>query len=168
MRAAGLVFAAAVVACTPSRSPPTIASCSALPAFENHRAPDAVILPLHLENRLGRAFEVTGVCISIDGHAIRQDAPAAVTTGFAGHAPLDLRALLRPGRTHDVVIVVTLAGRGTLEGYAFSVASAHAVGPAELQPDTLIAELVERGAPDTPAEQHPTVEWRGPGSAPTP
>jgi hypothetical protein len=157
---ASVVAAALLVGCAPG--PMTAASCSALPAFQNHRAPDAIAVPLRFENRMSAAFDVIETCIRIDDASVRQDDVAAVTAGFAAHRSLDLRPLLRPGVSHRVSVVATFAGRGALQGYRFSVTSAHDIGPAGVPSGALVAQFVERS--NVPAEQRPTVEWVDPAA----
>ena len=146
---------ALIVACTPG--PMTVASCAAGPAFQNYREADAVALPLRFENKMGSAFEVVAVCMSIDGQPIRQDDPAAVMAGFAAHKPLELRPMLRPDGAHRVAVVATFAGRGALEGYKFSVTSAHLIKPADLRSGVLVGQFTERAMPRP--EERPTIEW---------
>ncbi len=157
-----LSCAALVVGCAPGPRPPTVASCSALPVFANDRATDAVELLLRFENKMSSAFEAIETCISIDEQSVRQDAPEALTTGFAARRSLEVRALLRPGVTHHVRVVVTFAGRGNLEGYKFSVASPRDIRIVDQRPGVLLAEFVEQ--PNVPAEQRPTVKWTDRGA----
>lgn len=161
---ASVVAAALFVGCAPG--PMTAASCSALPAFQNHRAPDAIAVALRFENRMSAAFDVVETCIRIDDASVRQADVAAVTAGFAAHRSLELRPLLRPGVSHRVSVVVTFAGRGALQGYRFSVTAAHDIGPAGVPSGALVAQFVERN--NVPAEQRPDIEWSEPAGPGTP
>jgi len=161
-----LAWAAALSGCNPDPKVPTVDSCSALPIFDNYLEADAITLPLHFENRIGRSFHAEGVCISIDGRRIRQDGPDAIAAGFAAHRPLELRVMLRPDVPHQVNVAALFVGRGALEGYTFWVSSSHAIEPADPKPETLTVEFLERGKPDTRPEQRLIVQWTSSGTQP--
>ncbi len=156
-------FGGVLFGCRPAVAPPSVETCSALPILDNDLEPDAVTVPLRVENRMGPLFVVDAVCISIDGRRIRQDAPADIRAGLAAHRPLEMSVRLRPGVAHRVNVITTLVGRGPGEGYKFSVSAHRDLGPEDLKPETVAAAFVEKARERL--EERPTVEWSGPGKS---
>lgn len=146
-RTAALWIAVSLAGCAPRPTQPTVASCSALPLFDNDMGPDAVALLVRTENKMRAELEVIETCISIDGRSIRQDAPGTVTAAFAAHRPLEVRVSLRPGVAHVVQVVSIFAGRGALEGNKLMISSHHDINVADLRPGVLLAEYIERDVP---------------------
>jgi hypothetical protein len=158
----GLALVACVallVGCAPNIEVITLEACSTRTVFQNERTTGAVPLRLRIDNLTGASFVATATCISVDGQAVRQEAPAALSDGFAKHAPLLVETSLRPGVSHHVEIVVELAGHGAAQGYKFIVHADHDVVASRLGPTTLVAELYEGGDASTPIERRPTVRW---------
>jgi hypothetical protein len=83
------------------------------------------------------AFELTDLCIAVDGRAFRQPVSTDLVAGLARHISLDAPARLATRIDHVV-------GTHTLEG-------------ATLARGTLTAHAVEIGS--GPAEERPTIRW---------
>lgn len=133
-------------------------------ALEDDASPDAVHVPVRVENHLGETFEARTLCVSIDGRRISDAWAKHPGALLREHQPVELGARLRPGVVHRVRLIVLFFGAGRAEGYTFVITTEHEIPPDELRPEVLTAKIVEFGGADTPIQMRPQVKWHSSGS----